>query len=129
MRFPTFDSFLNFQKALAEDDLELANIKFKEASIEAPFNAKIKLNWGDRNELNDRYPTALLIYIEVAMMWPHLLVIWYRIAIVLYCYWKWNSKLKLNNAENKETATKTVDQHVGFPTQVDQTHGNHKQSC
>jgi len=90
-RFPTAESYLNYKDASETKTLcfRKANELYQEAVKEAPFNALVRLDWGDLNETYNQYLEALEIYLEAVLMWPHLYGFWYRIAAIFSCPEEW----------------------------------------
>lgn len=102
-RFPTFNSYNQFRQ-IGVFAYPQVNQVYQQVSKQAPFNAVLRLKWGDINELNNQYLKALLIYLEAVTMWPFLLVFWYRIANILSSPEEWlkDEYLKgLNNEQRK----------------------------
>ena len=96
-RFPTPASYQKYKEANA-----LANAKqyddavkqFAEAAQDAPFNASLRMGWGDTYEMQQKDTDALLVYLEAALMWPQLYGFWYRIAAKLPYAEKEKNKLE-----------------------------------
>ena len=91
-RFPTFASYQQYRRAeelKGEEKYSEAIEQYKCASKEAPFNALLRLGWGDACELNGQFLGALEVYLEAVSMWPYLYSFWYRIAVNFSYVEKW----------------------------------------
>ncbi len=90
-KWSRFSSPVSYQKYKEATELtsagkyEDAVKQFAEAAQDAPFNASLRMGWGDAYEMQKKDTDALGVYLEAALMWPELYGFWYRIAAKLGC--------------------------------------------
>ncbi len=97
--FPTFESFKNYHQALNAPTFKQAEVYYKKAIKEAPFNALIRLNWGTKAEANNHYLEALENYLEAVLMWPFLYGFWFRIACIFSYFSDWENEWQDNGKQ------------------------------
>lgn len=105
-RFPSHTSYRLYKEADQLKKLQKYSnaIKlYEEAAKETPFNALLRLGWGDAYEMKREHLKALYVYLEALAMWPHLYGFWYRVAVNLSYADIWlKAEFKKLKVEKKE---------------------------
>jgi len=104
-RFPNYASYQLYKEAeLLKNAQEYSEaIKtYEEAAKDTPFNALLRLGWGDAYELKQEPLKALFVYLEATAMWPYLYGFWYRIAVNLSYVDVWVKKEWEGSENNKK---------------------------